>query len=92
MIRGSTRTEYGDIGRIAQEDPGKDLRQDVFTVDWYGTEFNVLPRGTRGYEWVLRNNDISVCITQEAKEGKALPEVYVSFSVQFLWANGFQSI
>ncbi len=59
-------------------------------IEWYGTQFNVLPRGTKGYEWVLRNGDISVCIAKEARGGRVLPEVYITYSAQFLWANGLK--
>jgi hypothetical protein len=57
-------------------------------IDWFGNMFNVLPRGSRGYEWILRNNDINVCIAREAKGGKVLPEVYVTYSALYLWTEG----
>ncbi len=57
-------------------------------VEWFGTEFNMMPRGSMGYEWVIRNADVTVCIAREARCGSIMPEVYVTFSSQNLWANG----
>jgi len=57
-------------------------------VSWYGVDFIMQPRGARGYEWILRNDDVIVCIAREAKGGSVLPEVYVTFSSTYLWAHG----
>lgn len=57
-------------------------------VEWFGAEFNMAARGAMGYEWVMRNADVTVCIAREAKGGSIIPEVYVTFSSQNLWTNG----
>jgi len=57
-------------------------------VEWLGTEFNMAARGAMGYEWVMRNADVTVCIAREARGGSIVPEVYVTFSSQNLWTNG----
>ena len=57
-------------------------------VSWYGVDFIVQPRGARGYEWILRNDDAIVCIAREAKGGSVLPEIYVTFSAPYLWSHG----
>ena len=59
-----------------------------YPVSWYGLDFIVQPRGARGYEWILRNDDVIVCITREAKGGSVLPEVYTTFSAPYLWSHG----
>jgi hypothetical protein len=59
-------------------------------VEWCGTEFNMTARGAMGYEWVMRNADVTVCIAREAKAGSVIPEVYVTFSSQNLWTNGLE--
>ena len=57
-------------------------------VECFGTEFNMVARGAMGYEWVMRNADVTVCIAREARCGSIIPEVYVTFSSQNLWTNG----
>jgi len=59
-------------------------------VEWFGTAFNMAARGAMGYEWVMHNADITVCIARQAKGGSVIPEVYVTFSSQNLWANGLE--
>jgi hypothetical protein len=56
-------------------------------VEWFGSEFNMTPRGAMGYEFVLRNADVTVCIAREARGGTVIPEVYVTFSSVNLWTN-----
>lgn len=60
-------------------------------VEWFGTEFNMAARGAMGYEWVMRNADVTVCIARETRGGSIIPEVYVTFSSQNLWTNGLDS-
>jgi hypothetical protein len=57
-------------------------------VEWFGVEFNMAARGAMGYERVMRNADVTVCVAREAKGGSVIPEVYMTFSSQDLWTNG----
>ena len=59
-----------------------------YGAEWFETEFNMSARGAMGYEWVMRNDDVTVCIARETKGGSIIPEVYVTFSSQNLWTNG----
>jgi hypothetical protein len=59
-------------------------------LEWFGAEFNMTARGARGYEWVMRNADVTVCIAREARGGAIMPEAYVTFSSQNLWTNGVE--
>lgn len=67
---------------------GKMFNSKGYPVSWYGVDLIVQPRGARGYEWILRNDDVIVCIAREAKGGSVLPEVYVTFSAPYLWSHG----
>jgi hypothetical protein len=59
-------------------------------VEWFGIEFSMMPRGSLGYEWVMRNADVLVCVAREAKGGSVMPEVYVTFSSLNLSSNGIE--
>ena len=58
------------------------------SVTWFGRDFVVLARGTKGYEWVLQNADVVVCIARKAHGGTVYPEVYVTFRAEYLWREG----
>jgi hypothetical protein len=58
-------------------------------VSFYEKEFVVMPRGTKGYEFVLGNDDVMICIAEKAQGGHRLPEVYVTFRAQYLWREGY---
>lgn len=56
---------------------------------WFEKDFVVKPSGSRGYEWILENGDVSVCIAQKAEGGRVYPEVYVTFRAEYLWRLGY---
>ncbi len=60
-------------------------------VNWYGVDFIVKPRGAMGYEWVLENDDITMCLNPKALNGRIMPEVYITFSSKYLWAIGYRN-
>ena len=60
------------------------------SVEWFGTEFSMAARGAQGYEWVMRNADVTVCVARQARGGSVIPEVYVTFSSCNLWTNGVE--
>jgi len=60
-------------------------------VTWFGTDFMVKPRGSAGYEFILVNDDVMVCIAREPRSGKVMPEVYVTYSSKHLWDKGIEA-
>jgi hypothetical protein len=58
-------------------------------VTWFEKDFVVKASGSRGYEWILENGDVSVCIAQKAESGCVYPEVYVTFRAEYLWRLGY---
>ncbi len=58
------------------------------SATWFCVDFTVYARGASGYEWILRNDDVKVCIARDARGGSVMPEVYVTFSSQYLWTEG----
>jgi len=59
------------------------------SVDWFGQEFMVQARGSKGgYEYLLKNGDIEVQIMPDARGGKPSPELRVVFRSSYLWRVG----
>jgi len=94
LVLGFSIEEYPDLDSFTDLEEKKMLAGNKMfnskgcPVSWYGVDFVMQPRGARGYEWILRNDDVIVCIAKEAKGGSVLPEVYVTFSASYLWAHG----
>jgi len=94
LVLGFSIEKYLDSDSFTELEDSKLLAGDKMfnskgsPVSWYGVDFIVQPKGARGYEWVLRNDDVIVCIAREAKGGSVLPEVYVTFSAPYLWSHG----
>ena len=94
LVLGFGIGKYLDLDSFADLEDGKLLAGDkMFSskgspVSWYGVDFMVQPRGAKGYEWILRNDDVVVCTAREARGGYVLPEVYVTFRASYLWSHG----
>ena len=58
------------------------------SINWFGKDFKVSARGTKGYEWVLENGDVLVYVAEKAQGGRVYPEVYVTFRADYLWRMG----
>jgi len=59
------------------------------TIDWGGREFNLSPRGTKGYEFVMSNDDERLCIARVCQGGRVFPEVFAELNSSFLWGKGY---
>ena len=58
-------------------------------IDWFGQEFMVQARGSKGgYEYLLKNGDIELQLMPDAKGGKPSPELRVIFRSPYLWGVG----
>jgi len=94
LVLGFSIEEYLDLDSFTDLEDSKLLAGDKMfnskgcPVCWHGVDFVVQPRGARGYEWILRNDDVIVCIAREAKGGSVVPEVYVTFFAPYLWSHG----
>ena len=59
-------------------------------VQFKGRDFSLSPKGSRGYEYILRNDDVTVQLAQRAEGGASYPEVRVTFRSQYLWRHGWR--
>jgi len=53
-------------------------------------EFSVGPKGSRGYEYVLVNDDVTVQLAERAESGGTYPEVHITWRSQYLWRDGWR--
>jgi hypothetical protein len=58
-------------------------------VRWFDKDFVVKASGSKGYEWILENGDVSICVAEKAEGGRVYPEVYVTFRAEYLWRLGY---
>jgi len=54
-------------------------------------EFSVGPKGSRGYEFVLVNDDVTVQLAERAESGGTYPEILITWRSQYLWRNGWRA-
>jgi len=59
-------------------------------VTFRGETFSVMPKGGKGYEYVLVNDDLTLQLAEKAEGGSVYPEVRVTWRSQYLWRCGWQ--
>jgi hypothetical protein len=59
------------------------------TIQLAGSEFNLLPKGTKGYEYVMYNEDLRLCLARNCQGGRVFPEVMAEFNSSYLWGKGY---
>jgi len=57
-----------------------------------GHKFSVNPRGGRGYEFVLVNDDLRIKLAERADSGRVYPEIHIRWSSAYLWRYGWQGV
>jgi len=60
-------------------------------VELRGREFSVNPKGSRGYEYVLTNDDVTVQLAERAEGGELYPEIHVTWRSSYLWRYGWRA-
>jgi len=65
------------------------FKSKCIAIDWFGKEFMVQARGSRGgYEYLIKNGDIEFQIMPDARGGKPSPELRAVFRSPYLWGVG----
>ena len=60
-------------------------------VKWFGKDFVVKPGGAKGYEWILENGDVHICVAKEVQSGRIIPELFITFRAEYLWRVGYEA-
>ena len=82
------KTDFEDLERAKADAGAKLFANKDITLNWHGQPFAVHAKGTKGYEWVIENADVSICIARKPENGRIYPELYVTFRSTYLWAKG----
>jgi hypothetical protein len=59
------------------------------TVELGGREFIILAKGTKGYEYVMFNDDIRLDIATNCQSGRVYPEAFVQLNSGYLWGKSY---
>ncbi|MFC2009167.1 hypothetical protein ACFLUT_03840 [Chloroflexota bacterium] len=62
-----------------------------YAVTFHGRQFQVMPRGTSGKEWRMQNDDVSIALAREWREGTVYPELHVRYWSEYLWREAWEA-
>jgi len=60
-------------------------------VELRGQKFSLNPKGGRGYEYVLVNDDVTVQLAERAEGGGVYPEIHITWRSAYLWRSGWRA-
>lgn len=90
-MKGEISEQYLDLLEISKDLAGnKDFGNGEFPIEIGDDSFIILPFGHKGYEWIIKNDDIQMNVCRSWSEGKIMPEVMVTYRAAFLWREGIQ--
>lgn len=75
-------------GKVEAQSGGSIFNKGLTDIDFNGKPFELASRGSKGYEWILNNGDLSMLIAKEARGGTVYPECYITFRAEYLWRVG----
>lgn len=76
----------------AQESSRKSYSDNkLAAIELYGNEFLVNRAGAQRYGYILRNDDVTLKINENAQGGVHFPEIQVALHSGYLWRNGYES-
>jgi hypothetical protein len=61
------------------------------TVELGDREFIILAKGTKGYEYVMYNDDIRLDMAKNCQSGRVYPEAFVQLNSGYLWGKGYNN-
>lgn len=85
----ATETDFLALSTAKLKAGEKQFNKSGCPITWFGKDFVVKPKGVSGYEWVISNEDVSICIAERAQSGKVYPEIRVTFRSVYLWGDGY---
>jgi len=85
-----TPEEWAELADAKGNSQGSMFDSGGSPVTFRGHKFSVNPKGSRGYEYVLVNDDVTIQLAERATGGSLFPEVHVTFRSQYLWRYGWR--
>jgi len=86
-----TQEEWVKLADAKVAAQGKMFESGGCPVELRGQTFSVSSKGSRGYEFVFVNSDLTIQLATESRGGKYFPEVRITFRSQYLWRFGWQA-
>jgi len=86
-----TDEEWAMLAAAKLEAQGTMFNSGGTPVTLRGQTFSVNPKGGKGYEYVLKNDDVTIQLAEVAKWGAVYPEIHVTWVSAYLWSNGWQA-
>ena len=83
-------SEWNDLAAAKESSRGSDFDNKLATIELCGHEFLVNRGGAQRYDYILRNDDITLKINENAQGGIHFPEIQVTLHPGYLWRNGWE--
>jgi len=85
-----TSEEWSELATAKVEAQGTMFDSGGTRVTFRGETFSVNAKGSKGYEYILINDDLTLQLAERSERGSVYPEVRVTWRSQYLWRCGLQ--
>lgn len=82
--------KWKDLAAAKEGSRSSDFDDKLESIELCGHEFLVNRGGAQRYRYVLRNDDVTLKINENAQSGRYFPETQVVLHSGYLWRNGYQ--
>jgi hypothetical protein len=82
--------QWSDLAAAKESSRRSDFDNKLAVMELGGHEFLVNGAGAQRYGYILRNNDVTLKINENAKSGIHFPEILVTLHSGYLWREGWQ--
>lgn len=84
-------SQWNDLAAAKESSRSSDFDNKLAAIELCGHEFLVNRVGAQRYGYILRNDDITLKINENAQGGIHFPEIQAALHSGYLWRNGWES-
>jgi len=83
--------EWSELAAAKEKAQGTMFDSGGTPIDFRGETFSVNAKGSKGYEYILINDDLTLQLAERTERGSVYPEVRVTWRAQYLWRCTWQA-
>jgi len=80
-----TDEEWSELAAAKEQAQGTMFDSGGTSIKFQGQTFSVNAKGSKGYEYILINDDLTLQLAKRSERGSVYPEVRVTLRSQYLW-------
>lgn len=81
---------FDDTKRLAADGESRAKGERLY-VDFFGSRYQIMPNGTRGYAYLLHSDELEIMVARYRSANKDMYPLMIRFKADYLWASGMNA-